>query len=225
MAPQRCIVTAATSGYVGVQRRLLESLAAWGWKGGVLAWTGGLPSGSPEHAEEPYAFKLFALREAAARGWDTALWLDSGCVAGSRVEPVFDRIEARGQLLVRAGERLGNWASDACLRAFGWDRGRAMEAPLLHGSFVGLSLRRPSSRAWLEGMFEALDRGLFRGPYFSDRAPSEVRAGRPGKPSGFVSKDPRCWGHRHDEAVGACLALRLGLPLTPRPLLPELTLP
>ncbi len=224
MPPARCIVTVATDEYVGLQRRLLESLATAGWRDGLLAWTGALPSGSPTHADEPYAFKLFAIREAAARGYESVLWLDSPCVATGRLSPVFDRLERLGHLFVTAGDRLGNWSNDACLGSFGLTRDRAMEIPLMHGSYVGLHLPRASSRAWLDGMGEALDRGLFRGPYFSTRAPADVLARRPGKPVGFVSADARCWGHRHDEAVGTCLALRLGLPLLPRPFLPELTL-
>lgn len=225
MLPRRCILTVATDGYVGLQRRLLDSLASVRWRGGLLAWTGALPPGSPAHADEPYAFKLFAIREAAARGCGTLLWLDSACVAVSALDPLFDRIEKVGHLLVTAGDRLGNWSSDACLAAYGLTRNAAMDVPLVHGSFVGLCLSRPSSRAWLDGMFHALRGGLFRGPYFSPHAPADALRGKSGKPRGFVSKDARCWGHRHDEAVASCLALRLGLPPTPRGTLPELTLP
>jgi hypothetical protein len=219
----RCIVTVATEGYVGLQRRLLDSLA--GWRGRMLAWTGALPPGSPSHEEEPYAFKLFAFREAAAAGCASVLWLDSPCVAAGSLDPVFDRLEREGHLLVSAGEPLGRWSNDACLRAYGLTRSEAMDVPLMHGSFVGLDLSRPSSRAWLDGMFAALARGLFRGPYFSTHAPAEVVARRPGKPRGPLGPDRRCWGHRHDEAVGSGLALRLGLSLSPRATLSALTLP
>lgn len=221
----RCIVTVATEAYVGLQRRILESLARVGWRDDVLAWTGALPPGSPTHAEEPYAFKLFAIREAERRGADSILWLDSPCVAASRLSPVFDRIARDGHLFVTAGDRLGNWSNDACLDAFGLTRDGAMDVPLIHGSFIGLHLGRPSSLAWLDGMFRALAQGLFRGPYFSPHAPPDVRARRPGTPVGAVSKDPRCWGHRHDEAVGSALARRLGLPPVSRASLPEIALP
>jgi hypothetical protein len=221
----RCIVTVATEAYVGLQRRLLESLARAGWRGGLARWTGTLPPGSPPHEEEPYAFKLFALREAVRRGFESLLWLDSPCVAAGQPSAVFDRLERNGQLFVTAGDRLGNWSNDANLSACGLSRDAAMGVPLIHGSFIGLHLGRPPVRAWLEGMFAALGSGHFRGPYFSPHAPAEFRARRPGTPAGFVSRDPRAWGHRHDEAVGSALARRLGLAILPRAALPEFQLP
>ena len=207
----RCIVNVATDRYVPLQERLARSLAAEGYRDALLAWRDGLPPGSPAQRESPYAFKLYAIREAARRGYRSVLWLDAPCVAVRPVDPVFDRIEREGHLLVAGDEKVGNWASDTCLEEFSLSRDEAMGLKLMNGTFIGLDLEAPRSREWLDGLFKACEKGLFKGPYLSDHAPPSVRALKPGKPVGFVSKDPRCWGHRHDEAVGSCLAARLGM--------------
>ncbi len=207
----RCIVNVATDRYVPLQERLVKSLAAVKYRESLLAWKDGFPPGSPSHKKSPYAFKLHALRAAAERGHRIVLWLDAPCVAVRPLGPLFDRIEHGGHLLVAGDEKLGNWASDACLAAFKTTRDEAMGLKLMNGTFIGLDLANARSREWLDGLFRACGKGLFEGPYLSDHAPEAVKAVKPGKPQGFVSKDPRCWGHRHDEAVGSCLAARLGM--------------
>jgi hypothetical protein len=208
-------VNVATGPYAPLQARLVGSLRAAGWSGGLLTWTG-LPPGSPTHDDAPYGFKIFALREAERRGHTTVLWLDAPCVATRPLDPLFDRIEREGHLFVTGGERLGPWASDECLADSGLTRDPAMELPLLNGTFIGLDLSAEKSRRWLDLLQRACERGLLRGPWLSDHAPAELRDRKPGKPTGFVSNDPRCWGHRHDEAVGSALAHSLGMVISPQ---------
>lgn len=207
----RCIVNVATGRYIALQERLVRSLAEVNYRHGLLAWRDGLPPGCPSHDQSPYAFKVYALREAQRRGYRSVLWLDAPCVAVAPPDPLFDRIEREGHLFVTEGEKIGNWASDACLEEYSLARDEAMSLPLLIGTFIGLDLGKPRSREWLDALFRACEKGLFRGPYLSDHAPPHLLARKPEKPRGFVSADPRCWGHRHDEAVGSCLAFRLGL--------------
>jgi hypothetical protein len=189
------------------------SLSETGWRGGLEVSTR-IPPGCPSHEEAPYGFKLAAIRQAERGGFRTLLWLDSPCVAAGSVDPIFDRIEKEGHLLVTSGERLGNWSSDECLAAFGLSRDQAMSLPLLNGTFLGLDLASERTRRWLDALERACRDGLFRGAYLSDHAPADVRARKPGKPVGFVSPDPRCWGHRHDEAVGSALAHALELAIS-----------
>ncbi|HEX7901165.1 MAG TPA: hypothetical protein VF950_25630 [Planctomycetota bacterium] len=209
----RLILNVATGPYVPLQKRLLDSLRG----ADVLAWTDAWPPGSPAHAEAPYAFKLHAFAESRRRGATSALWLDAPVVASGDPAPVFERIERDGHLFVSSGDRLGNWIGDAALEALGLSRDAAMELPLLNGTFIGLEFRRGG--AWLDAMLEAAAKGLLSGPYFTERAPAEARARKPGKPVGVASRDPRCWGHRHDEAIGSALARRLGMSIAPVPAL------
>jgi hypothetical protein len=184
---KRAILNVATGRYVALQDRLVRSLKSAGWTGGVLTWTDALPPGSPSHEDAPYGFKLYAIAEAMKQGYLSVLWLDAPCVATKPPAPVFDWIERDGHCFVSGDERLGNWASDACLDAFGIPRDAAMSMPLLNGAFIALT----------------------------EHAPADVRARNVDKDTGHLSDDPRCWGHRHDEAVGSCLAPLLGMDITP----------
>jgi hypothetical protein len=206
----------ATERYAALQERLLGSLRRVGYAGGLLTWTGTFPPGSPPHREVPYAFKAHALGHAFREGYTSVLWLDAPSLALGPLDPLFEQIEREGHALVSGDEWLGNWASDECLSQYGLSRDRAMEVPLIFGSLIGLDLRKARSRDWFVGWLEGSRRGLFNGPSLSPHAPDLVRAKMRGKSLGALSDDPRCWGHRHDEAVGSCLAYRLGLPVEDR---------
>jgi hypothetical protein len=206
----------ATEEYAALQDRLVGSLRRVGYSGGLLTWTGAFPPGSPTHREVPYAFKPYALGQALREGYTSVLWLDAPCLALGALDPLFEHIEREGHALVSGDEWLGNWASDPCLSEYALSRDQAMTVPLIFGSFIGLDLRNSRSRDWFMGWWEASRRGLFNGPSLSPHAPERVRARMPGKSLGPLSGDPRCWGHRHDEAVGSCLAYRLGLAVEAR---------
>ena len=211
----RCIVNVATGPYVPFQQRLIRSLDASGYRNALLTWQDAYPPESPRHEEVPYAFKLFAFADALRRGHRAVLWLDAPCVANWPMEGIFERIKRNGALFLAGTDRLGNWASDECLSAFSLTRNQAMLLPLMNGTFIGLDLFHPRGREWFERLRDACRAGLFDGPYLSKFAPVDVRARKAGKPLGFVSRDRRCWGHRHDEAVGTCLANQMGMELSP----------
>jgi len=215
-AAKRAILNVATGPYVPLQDRLGKSLTAVDWNGGLLRWTNELPPGSPSHDLAPYGFKLYAISEALKKGYTSMLWLDAPCVAARPLAPVFEKIERDGHCFVSGDERLGNWASDDCLAAFGIPRDAAMSMPLLNGAFIGLDLEHSRSREWYRRIVQQCEAGLFKGAALTEHAPAEVRARNVDKDTGHLSDDPRCWGHRHDEAVGSCLAALLGMEFTPQ---------
>jgi len=212
---RRAILNVATGPYVPLQDRLVKSLATAGWTGGVLTWTNALPPGSPPHEDAPYGFKLYAIAEALRKGYLSVLWLDAPCVATRPLTPVFEKIEREGHCFVSGDERLGNWASDDCLAAFGIPRDAAMSMLLLNGAFIGLDLEHARTREWYRRIVQQCETGLFKGAALTEHAPADVRARNVDKDTGHLSDDPRCWGHRHDEAVGSCLAPLLGMDFTP----------
>lgn len=212
---KRAILNVATGRYVGLQDRLVKSLQSAGWSGGLLTWTDALPPGSPSHEEAPYGFKLYAIAEALKQGYLSVLWLDAPCVAAKPLGQVFEKIERDGHCFVSGDERLGNWASDDCLAAFGIPRDAAMSMPLLNGAFIGLDLEHARTREWFRRITQQCGNGLFKGAALTEHAPADVRARNVDKDTGHLSDDRRCWGHRHDEAVGSCLAPLLGMDFTP----------
>ena len=212
---KRAILNVATGRYVPFQDRLVKSLAAVGWDGGLFTWTDELPPGSPSHEHAPYGFKLYAVSEALRQGRTSMLWLDAPCFAAKPLGPLFEKIEHDGHCFVSGDERLGNWASDDCLAAFGIPRDLAMGMPLLNGAFLGLDLEHSRTREWYRRIVQQCEAGLFQGAALTEHAPAGVRARNVDKDTGHLSDDPRCWGHRHDEAVGSCLAHLLGMEFTP----------
>ena len=213
----RCVVNVATGPYVALQARLVASVRSSGWTGGVLLWSDAWPPGSPSHEEVPYGFKIHAIREAGRRGFESVLWLDSPCLVQRPLAPLFERVEADGHLLVTSREKLGNWIGDAALAAYGLSRDAAMELPLLHGSCFGLRLKDPKASAWLDALEQGAREGRLNGPYFTEHAPEDVRRRKPRASVAPASADPRCWGHRHDEAIGSLLAPRFGLTVAAAP--------
>lgn len=216
-ASKRAVVTVATGPYVALQARLLASLNASGWTGPLLAWTDALPPDSPPHDEAPYGFKIYAIAEALRQGHTSILWMDSPCEVIRPLDPLFEHIERTGHLFTTSGERLGNWTSDECLEAFGLDRDAALGLTLFNGTLIGLDYEQQTAREWFRRWRQQCEAGLFRGPYLSELAPEAVKASKPGKAVGPLSPDPRCWGHRHDEAVGSALAHLMGMDIAPAP--------
>jgi hypothetical protein len=86
---------------------------------------------------------------------------------------------------------------------------------LLNGAFIGLDLEQARSREWYRRILQQCGAGLFKGAALTEHAPADVRARNVDKDTGHLSDDPRCWGHRHDEAVGSCLAHLLGMEFKP----------
>ena len=205
----------ATGRYVPLQERLVKSLADHGWAGAVMTWADRLPPGSPSHEEAPYGFKLYAVAEAMKKGFTSLLWLDAVCVVARPLGAVFGAIERAGHCFVSGEERVGHWTSDECLAAFGLGRDQAMDMALLNGAFIGLDLEHARTREWYRRAVQQCEAGLFKGAALTDHAPADVRARNVDKDTGHLSDDPRCWGHRHDEAVGSCLAHALGMEFTP----------
>ncbi|HLY09400.1 MAG TPA: hypothetical protein VKW04_08880, partial [Planctomycetota bacterium] len=83
----------------------------------------------------------------------------------------------------------------------------------LNGAFLGLDLEHSRTREWFRRILQQCEAGLFKGAALTEHAPSDVRARNVDKDTGHLSDDPRCWGHRHDEAVGSALARLLGMEL------------
>jgi hypothetical protein len=177
------------------------------------------PPGSPTHEEAPYGFKLFALKDARERGYTTLLWLDSYCRFSRHPQPLFDHIERQGHWFIHgdSGDTVGKWTSDKALELFGITRDQGFEGPLLlAGSVYGLDLTNPRTQEFFRRWMELLELGAFAGPYLNDGPNlAAARAGLGHRPIGVASKDPRCWGHRHDEVAAGFLAWKMGLVTEP----------
>lgn len=200
--PRRAIVNVGTDfWYPHGSHRLEVSLDTVGELApDRLIWKDALPPGSPPHSEIPYAFKVYALREAQAQGYDQALWIDSSCWAFRPLTPVWAEIDRNGYWLRPDGARLGEWCSDIVLERFGLTRDEVWDWPLPEGKLIGIDFRDPVALSWLQFWEDNL--ASFVGPGDNDLRQA--------------SMDPRCLGHRWDISVGAIACRRLGVPMFER---------
>jgi hypothetical protein len=215
MAPETAVISLATGKYEASLARLERSLDRVGFDGArALLDPGEFPTGCPPHRDVPFAFKPFCFAEAAAAGFRRVLWLDSTCVAVRSLDPIFARLKSDGYVLFRNSPfRLGNWASDAALAAFGVDREVALQLPEVNTAAIGLDVTHPDGARFLSGWLAAARAGTpFRGveSQGGDDDYWAVRTNRAGR----ASNDPRVQGHRHDQTVAGILAHQLDLELT-----------
>lgn len=177
--------------YPRFQRRLLRSIADTGYSGKVKSWTGRLPENCPHHNESPYAFKLYAMREAAKED-NVLLWLDSGLYAIKPLDPIFDAIKKHGYYLVACGDRLATWCDTSVLNHYEVTEEAAKVAPLVSGSIIGLDMSHQSGQLIFKTLWNAYERGFYKNT---------------------VSAHSGAQGHRGDEAVLGIMALKASLHL------------
>lgn len=144
------------------------------------------PEGSPAHEQDPYAFKLHAVK-AAATNHRYVLWLDTSAWCVRDPAPLFEHVEQHGGFFMEDGWWLGQWCTDAALSTLGITRDRAMEIPLITGGFWAIDTQTARGKTFLNAMFGAAAAGVFRGPWTNTNQEA--------------SADPRCLGHRHDMAA------------------------
>ncbi len=78
MTSGRCIVNTATGIYGRGQDRLKDSLIKNGYTGDFLFFRNELPPGCPSQEQAPWAFKIFAVKEAINKGYSSILYFLRG---------------------------------------------------------------------------------------------------------------------------------------------------
>ena len=228
----RAVVNVSTGPYVKGQQRLTEWLTA-NKQADYFIWNDrkGLPAGCPSHAEVPYAFKAFALRDAIAAGAKTLLWCDASIKPIRDLGPLWERIEEKGYWIGRNGWTNYEWTADSAypdlfpkINELGWDihTMRAINRDIPHvvaGSF-GISMEHPTGRAIFAEYFRlASETKAFCGPWINLNHGRDVPP-RPSEPTG--TREGFCGpndvlGHRHDQTALSVIAWRLGCELTNSP--------
>ena len=171
---------------------------------------GGYPEGCPQHSEQQYAFKVWALDEAISKGFDRIIWIDCRCRPVKSFEPIWGVVESDGAYCSQQGDaKLSQWCSDTALELFGITREQAASIPLLKGGVFGFNLDSQVGQAlWREYKRLCLA-GALNGPHYNRPGEPMTRMGD--KWQGHVSHDPGVGGHRHDEAVLSFLFWKFGL--------------
>jgi len=199
-SPRRVIVNVATRpGDVHGQERLAASLSTYGGGIASVLWANTLPPKSPNHADMPYAFKVYAIEHVARRGFTSILWVDASVWFIKSPVPIFEWMEKFGAYTcgIEGGYVLGTWCSDAALDMLNVSRDDAFRIPLVFGGCYGVSTEHESGRELLSRMSMHARDGSFRGSWTN--ANQEV------------STDVRVLGHRHDMSALSVIANRIGL--------------
>lgn len=152
-----------------------------------------------------YCLKPLALAH-IAKQCNLALLLDASVVALKPLDPLWAHIEKHGYYLGESGFSCGQWTSDEMLEAFKITRDEVIAVPQPASGIVGLDLRRATGKNVVEAWVRS--RHLFPGHHSNINAENRAYSYRN---EGFVSKDPRCLGHRHDQAALGLIAHQLGL--------------
>ena len=200
----RAVVNVSTGRYVSGLHRLHAALN--GFDGMLLFYRDSLPTGSPTHAEAPYAFKAAAMREAIQRGATTVLWADASIVPRGDMEPLWQHIEREGYWIDANGWSTSQWCVDSALGPLGITREQAMDITHPVATTFAIDTRcAPAMAAFEEWERLAMEGTAFQGPWrippCIDRLPEAHEVG----------------GHRHDQTALGVVAWRHGLTLTREP--------
>lgn len=140
--------------------------------------------GSPTHAQDPYAFKVYAMEYAFNQGYTTVLYVDSSLHPVKDCRPVFDYIEENGHLMQKAGHMLSRWCNETAKNYYNFTPEEWSKFELYSAGFTGLDfLNERSQEFFLKWKQSQLD-GMFKGDW----------------------KD-----HRHDMTNASAIAQRLGM--------------
>lgn len=191
-------VTFATGRYVGHDVKLRESIGKWCPYADVYAFRSFEEIGSPLHPDNPYAFKVYAVKHVRSLGYDVVIWVDSINRLSRPFEPVLDELGKVGVYLQADGWKVGEWTNDRSLAYFGVSRDDMMDVECCYACVMGFDFRTPIAQTFVDLWKKAADDGVFRGNW--DNA------------SKTESQDPRCRGHRHDQACADIIAYKLGIP-------------
>lgn len=236
MSRRMVVNVATTERYQRGQARLITWLADHHEPG-----TGHLiePIGCPKHSDVPYAFKAFALHEAANRS-DLLLWADASIIPIRSLEPLWERIERNGYWISNNGWTNYEWTADSAYpdlfadhyqscadtppeygmtseHALGNARSVNRRIPHVVATAFGLNVRSEIGAAFLAEYYRlASETRAFCGPWSNVIGPGG---------SGHPANTGRAWrcgpddvrGHRHDQTAASVIAWRLGMTLTNAP--------
>jgi len=158
-----CIINCGIGGwYAAGSERLEKSLVFNGYAGDSIFWRDELPPNCPSHNDNPYAFKIYAFREAFRRGYKVVCWLDCSFWAIQNPMPIFDIINEHGVFAFRSGYNCAETCPDNLLSAVGISRDEAEQIPETATGIVGINIDNPNGKKVFQYWEEMCDAGLFK---------------------------------------------------------------
>lgn len=203
--------------YVNGQNRLRQQMGGEAQR----FYTNGYPAGCPTHDDVPYAFKAYAMKEAAGFG-QTLLWCDCSIVLGPRpLNELWEKIEMEGYwFCANYGFTNYEWTAESAYRDLftgDLETARVINRNIQHviATTFGISLVHPIGREFLKEYFRLAQTGAFRGPTTNSNFPGARYSGNMAMCAPCGPMDVR--GHRHDQTAASVIAWRLGMKLDDPP--------
>jgi hypothetical protein len=224
----RSFVSLGSDSYVAGLNRLRSALTG---SESLIGYTE-LPAGCPPHRNlgklsttkhprgiVPFAFKAYALKEAADKGIDSLIWADSCIVPGPRpLSDLWEKIERDGVWINRGGWTNADWTADSAYcdlfpgLTMSDARAENEKIPHVAATAFGVCVKHPTGKAFLDEYYRlASETNAFCGPWQNSAAPS-VRGRNTDRPTAWCGPSTTL-GHRHDQTAASVIAYRLGVEL------------
>ncbi len=220
----RAVVNVATGHYLVGQERLRRAL--YQIAPDVIPVTFvGLSAHWPTHAEKPYGFKAYALKETAAEGFAQLLWADACIIPIRSMEPIWQHAKDYGVwMCANYGFSNYTWTADSAypdlfpLGLISDDKELSLTVVRETSRFIphaiatafAIDLDHSKGRAFLDEYYRlASETQAFCGPWTNGPATPDGRTAPCGP--------PEVKGHRHDQTAASVIAWRLGVILEDPP--------
>jgi hypothetical protein len=194
------ITTFATGSYIQRQKSLLQSIKQYAPHIDFYPYYDFKEIGSPEHKENPYAFKVYCIQKVRNMGYEIVIWLDAPIFLMKSIDDWIQEIQQVGVFLQEGGFKVGQWANDSSLRYFQISRDDAMRYGNIHAQIMGFDFTNTETHTFFAKWKECCNRGLFKGEWNNHK--------------NTESQDLRCLGHRHDQTCAELVAYEQHIPLS-----------
>lgn len=226
MKLRRCVTNLVMDngkGYYAVgQARLAQEMRRLDPETALLLYDA-LPSEWPRHEDRPYAFKAFALAE-AAKNSDLVLWCDASIVPIASMEPFWQQLERDGYFLVQGGGNNYEFTADNAyphlFPGMPIEQARKINRGFkqIVGGIIGINMRSAAGIAFFDEYYRlARETDAFAGPWANLDCPDRPLYGTSSAYTTARCGPPDVIGHRHDQTAASVIAWRMGLKLSQYP--------
>lgn len=168
---KNCIVSLGTKNGVYVDRlaRLSDSLRDNLTDGDFIGFIHESSVGAPPHAQNPYSFKIYAIKKCMEMGYRHVLWLDTSMFAIKNVQPIFNEMSENGYFLHGSQNLLSDWCNDKTLSYYGIDRKNLGNYTMAIGGFIGFNFTNAQGVTLFNEWNKAMNDNLFKGDWANHR--------------------------------------------------------
>jgi hypothetical protein len=217
---KRTVVNVSTGRYMDGQLRLMKKIEEFSPES-MIYFYGQIPHAWPAHKDKPYAFKAFALKEAANFiNGGLVLWADAAVLPVKPLEPIWERIEHEGYWIPLNGWTNYEWTADSAypdlFPELLIEQAREVNKTVPHccATTFGLNLDSEVGAKCLEEYYRLANTNAFCGPWSNLNNPNHWNY-HPDMMG--VCGPPDVLGHRHDQTALSVIAWRLGMKFTQCP--------